>query len=102
VEPEADPDDEYLFLNFMEKTKQLRWPVKLDTLNLLKTDILCSVKAPTINSGCSSSRSVSFRLDPKDQKKVITLFQNFKVYYLNTIPYPFLKFFTSIFLCPKN
>jgi hypothetical protein len=55
VEPEADMDDNYLLLNFMEKCKQLRWPEKLDLLNVLKTDILCAVRAPMLNRSCSSS-----------------------------------------------
>lgn len=85
VEPDADPDSSYVFLNFMQKGKALRWPEKLDTLNVLKTDILCPLKPPTLNFGGSSSRSVSFKLNAKDQKKVCTLFQNYKAYYLNTV-----------------
>jgi len=81
VEPEAEKGDKYVFVNFMEKRKQFRWPEKLDLLNVLKKDILCVVKAPKITIGTSSSRAVSFQLDQKDLKKVVEKFQFFKAWF---------------------
>jgi hypothetical protein len=51
---------------------------------VLKTDILCAVRAPMLNRSCSSSWSVSFQLDPKVLKNVVSLFNIYKVYYQNS------------------
>jgi len=77
-EPDAEDDDDFLHINFMERKKQLHWPEKLDLLNVPKCDIICTVRAPTITFGCSSSRSVSFQLSQADIKKVSTLFNAIK------------------------
>jgi len=104
-EPDADPDEDFLFVNFMEKGKQLRWPEKLDMLNVPKRDILCMVRPPTITVGCSSSRAVSFQLSSSDQKNVVALFNAHKAYYFTTVkltvPVPVLNVVIS-FLNPLN
>jgi len=82
VEPEADPDQNYVYLNFMEKRKQLRWPEKVDMLNVHRDDILCHVRPPTLTVGCSSSRSVSFQLESTDLKKVVSSFNTYQDYFL--------------------
>lgn len=48
IEPDADPDDKYLYVNYMEKSKSnhFKWPVRLDMLNTLKVRIFL-IPVPT-------------------------------------------------------
>ena len=48
-EPEAEEDDDYLLVSFMERSKGdlLKWPQKMDILNMLKDDILFLCQPPT-------------------------------------------------------
>lgn len=94
VEPEADKNDLYFFVNFMEKGKGdvLKWPVKLDMLNMLESDILFMCEPPLPVSSSSSSRSVSFTLNKAELKKAKHMFMLSKAYYLNKT-----LFFCNIF-----
>ena len=58
-EPEAEEGEEYLLVNFMERTggDYLKWPARLDILNTLKDDVLFSCLPPTPCAATSSSRT---------------------------------------------
>jgi len=88
VEPEAAKGEEYLYVNFMERGvgDVLKWPVKLDMLNVLESDVLCNCDAPEPVITSSSSRSSSFRLSKNDLKTVKHTFMIYQAYYLNKAP----------------
>jgi hypothetical protein len=72
LEPEAESDESYLFLNFMKKSltsDSLQWPTQTDKLNMLREDILFSCMPPSPSAGTSSSRNTTFSLSREDLLK---------------------------------
>jgi hypothetical protein len=87
-EPEAEEDDRYLLVSFMERTSGdlLKWPRRSDILNVLKEDILFACEPPTPCAATSSSRSVTYSLSRAESKKAKNLFMT-KAYYPTTISF---------------
>lgn len=92
-EPEAEEGEEYLLVNFMERTggDRLKWPARLDILNTLKDDVLFSCLPPTPCVATSSSRSTTFSLTPAETKKANILYKISKAYYPIQIFFTFLQ-----------
>jgi hypothetical protein len=91
IEPEAEMDNNYVFINFMKRTAGdlLQWPKRLDHLNVLKDDILFICQPPTPSQATSSSRSTTFSLSKADLNKAKSMFMIAKAYY----PTKILNFF---------
>jgi hypothetical protein len=82
-EPEAELGDNYIFLNFMERTQGdlLKWPKRADMLNMLKDDVLFTCQAPIPCAATSSSRSTTFSLTKSELNKAKHMFMLEKAYY---------------------
>lgn len=83
-EPEALDDEDYLYCSFMERTKGdlLKWPQKIDKLNMLKEDILFLCQPPAPCSHTSSNRAISMSLSKAELKKAKDMFmQRTQAYY---------------------
>jgi hypothetical protein len=82
-EPEAVMDDKYVLVTFMKRAAGdlLKWPKKVDMLNVVKEDILFSCQPPTPSAATSSSRAVSYLLTRKDLAKAKNMFMRSKAYY---------------------
>jgi hypothetical protein len=82
-EPEAEEDENYVFISFMKRTAGdlLQWPNRLDLLNVLKEDILFMCQAPAPSPATSSSRSTTFSLSKGDLIKAKKMFMIAKAYY---------------------
>lgn len=83
VEPEADKNEDFLYVNFMEMTNRatFKWPTQLDMLNVHVTDILFRCTPPLLSPCSSSSRSSSFELTKEDLAKAKRLFTKSKENY---------------------
>jgi hypothetical protein len=96
----ALPQDEYLYLSFMQRTEKsmdlFKWPEKPDKLNTLKEDILFACSAPTPSNATSSSRSITFSLTKAEIKKAYMLLN--KAYYHTKFISPFFYFNFSNFI----
>jgi hypothetical protein len=83
-EPEADLDDSYVFISFMERAQGdlLKWPQRSDMLNTHKDDVLFVCEPPIPSASSSSSRSTTFALSKSDLNKAKQMFMLAKAYYL--------------------
>jgi hypothetical protein len=76
-EKQALPQEEYLYINFMQRLEKsgdlFKWPDKQDKLNTLREDVLFACGAPAPASTTSSSRSISFSLSKAEIKKAYML-----------------------------
>jgi hypothetical protein len=82
-EPEAEEGDQYLFVSFMQRLQgdHLKWPSRLDLLNVLKDDVLFACVPPTPSASTSSSRVSNLALSKEDLKKAKQMFLESKGYY---------------------
>jgi hypothetical protein len=100
-ETQALPQDEYLFLNFMQRLDKnggdlFKWRDKQDKLNTLKEDILFACGAPTPSQATSSSRSITFSLSKAETKKANMLL--YKAYYHTKFIF-YILFLPSSYFC---
>jgi hypothetical protein len=86
-EAEAEQEDNYILVSFMERVQgdHLKWPKRLDLLNVLKDDVLFVCEPPTPGASTSSSRVNSFVLTKEDLKKAKQMFLETQDYYLTKI-----------------
>ncbi len=93
-EKQALPQEEYLFMQRLEKSGDLfKWPDKQDKLNTLREDVLFACGAPAPASATSSSRSISFSLSKAEIKKAYMLLN--KAFYHTKL---ILTFFYGTFI----
>jgi len=92
-EPEAEEGDQYLLVTFMERFNEnsLKWPRRMDILNVLQADVLFECQPPSPGMASSSSRSLTFKLTDGDLEKAKQLFDLFKAYYPTKIPISFFQ-----------
>lgn len=80
MEPEAEPDNDYLFITFMERDRigedSMRWPTRADMLNIPLSDVLFGCNPPLLKSCTSSSRSASYEMSKEDIKTTKRLFKS--------------------------
>lgn len=88
AESRALPGQEYLYVNYMERSDSnaLKWPQRVDKLNTHKNDVLFCCSAPTPSTHTSSTRSLTYSLSNDDLKKADELFLS-------------KDFITSLFTC---
>ena len=86
LEPEAEEDADFIYVNFMERSQigssnGFRWPVKLDMLNVQLSDIIMRCDPPNLNSCTSSSRMASYVMSQKDHTATKRIFKSRKEFY---------------------
>jgi len=82
-ESEADRNDIYIYVDFLQRTPQnfFYWPKKADLLNVLKEDVLFAVRSPTLVNASSSGRTTNLQLTKDDLAKAKRLFTLYKAFY---------------------